>query len=64
MHPKYHSSKVEEVSRKEEGKAVSVRERVEQMEWSESGSRPVESVGVSGCQSRLKCKTNSLLCLK
>ena len=63
-HPKYKYSKVEEVSWKEEGKSVSVRERVEQMEWSESSSRQVESVGVSECQSRPKCKTNSLLSLK
>ena len=48
-HPEYHSSRAEKGIMQVEGKVViSVRERVEQMEWRESGSRQVESVGESG----------------
>ena len=48
-HPEYHSSRARKGSMQVEMElAVSVRERVEQMEWRESGSRLVESVGESG----------------
>ena len=63
-HPEYHSSRARKGSLQVEMEpVVSVRERVEQMEWRESGGRQVESVGerrtsaksgesgVSGCRS-------------
>ena len=48
-HPEYHSRRAQKASMQVEMElVVSVRERVEQMEWRESVGRQVESVGEIG----------------